>query len=83
MELTMSNDFTNLSMNELEFINGGAWSWKELGKSTVSGAVGGAVAGATGGTVTLPVVGTVGGATGGAILGAVGGAAAYAVCGWW
>lgn len=39
-----SNDFANLSMNELEIINGGDWSWKELGKSTVSGAVGGAAA---------------------------------------
>lgn len=83
MELTLKNNFSELSFQELMQVDGGEWSWKELGKSTVSGAVGGAVAGAAGGTVTLPVVGTVAGWAGGGILGAVGGAAAYAVCGWW
>jgi hypothetical protein len=77
------NNFQELTMDELMYIDGGEWSWKGFAQSTVAGAVGGAIAGAAGGTITLPVVGTVSGAVGGGILGAAGGAAAYLVCGWW
>ena len=83
MELYLNSNFSNLSIEELTLIDGGAWSWKDFAQTTVGGAVGGATAGAFGGSVTLPVVGTVGGAVGGGILGAVGGAATYLVTGWW
>lgn len=71
-----------LSLDEMYMIDGGAWSWADLGKAAGSGAitggVGGAAAGAFGGGVgALP-----GGAIG-AGAGAVGGALAYAAFGWW
>ncbi len=83
MEMAINPTFCELSDFEMMYIEGGKWSWKEFGKSTVSGAVGGGITGACGGTVTIPGVGTVAGWAGGAILGGIGGAAAYAVCGWW
>ncbi|EGZ44659.1 hypothetical protein [Neisseria wadsworthii] len=79
-----------LTMNELELVAGGAWSWKEFGRSTangvVTGAVGGAVAGgvaesAAGGVGALP--GAAAGAGWGAVGGGLAGAAGYLATGWW
>ena len=83
MEMIISNNFAELNAIDMFSIDGGAWSWKEFGKSIVGGAVGGAVTGAFAGTVTLPVIGTVSGWAGGAILGGIGGGLTYLVCGWW
>ena len=65
-----------LTMDELNLIAGGAWSWKEFGRSTASGAVGGAIAGSfegEGGVGAIP----------GAGIGAVVGAGTYLATGWW
>ncbi|MDI6605128.1 MAG: Blp family class II bacteriocin [Thermoanaerobacteraceae bacterium] len=84
MEAVMPlNGFMELADESLMMIDGGYWSWKEFGRSTLAGAVGGGVVGAFGGSMTLPVIGTVPGAAGGAIVGGLGGAATYLVCGWW
>ncbi|WP_242965263.1 Blp family class II bacteriocin [Petroclostridium xylanilyticum] len=76
-------NFLELSNDDLMTIDGGAWSWKEFGRSVASGALTGAIAGATGGTMTVPVIGTVSGAVGMGIAGGVIGAVVYAATGWW
>jgi hypothetical protein len=43
--------FEELSNDELLMVDGGEWSWKEFGQSTVAGAVGCSLAGAAGGTM--------------------------------
>lgn len=82
MEMTMNANFSQLSFDEMMLIDGGAWSWKEFGKSvlgsTVGGAAGGAVVGAMAGGV-----GAGPGALTGAVGGAITGAVTYLVCGWW
>ena len=81
MELVMTNGFSELSVNEMDGVIGGEWSWSwyDFGYSVVTNGVGGAasglVVGALGGTVALPGVGTVGGAGAGALVGLAGGAA--------
>lgn len=81
--LTLQNDFgRELTMDELEMIAGGAWSWGDFGKATAGGAVGGAA----GGAVTGAFAGGVGALPGagiGALAGAAGGAATYLAVGWW
>ncbi|TCW36053.1 lactobin A/cerein 7B family class IIb bacteriocin [Thermohydrogenium kirishiense] len=77
------NGFMELTEEDLMMIDGGAWSWKEFGRTTLAGAVGGGITGAFGGSMTLPVIGTVSGAVGGAIVGGLGGAAVYITTGWW
>ena len=73
--LAMNESFVReLTMDELNLIAGGAWSWKEFGRSTASGAVGGAIAGSFEGGV---------GAIPGAGIGAVVGAVTYLATGWW
>lgn len=54
--LAMNESFVReLTMDELNLIAGGAWSWKEFGRSTASGAVGGAIAGSfEGGVGAIP-----------------------------
>lgn len=82
MEMVLNNGFCEMTMDEMLLIDGGAWSWKEFGKSVVGGAVGGAA----GGAVTGAMAGGVGalpGAGVGAAGGAVSGAVAYLICGWW
>ena len=81
--LVMPTHYQELTREEMEYVDGGAWSWKALAQTVVGGIVGGAIAGCCGGSMTLPLVGTVAGGVGGAILGAVGGLASYLVCGWW
>ena len=73
--LAMNESFVReLTMDELNLIAGGAWSWKEFGRSTASGAVGGAIAGSFEGGV---------GAIPGAGIGAVVGAGTSLATGWW
>lgn len=75
--------FDMLDQTTLMLIDGGEWSWSDLGKSVVEGAFTGGIAGSYGGSVTLPIVGTVGGGTGGAIIGGVVGLIDYLFFGWW
>ncbi len=75
MDMIKTNSFTEMSFDEMQTLDGGAWSWKEFGRNIVGGAVSGAVGGA--------VAGGGAGAVPGAVGGALGGAALYLVCGWW
>ena len=78
-----NNGFSEVTTDELYFINGRSFSWSELGSAVAVGAVTGAMTGAADGTVVIPVVGTVAGATAvgavGAVIGALVGAAGYFV----
>ncbi len=80
--LALSQNFEELTFEELMSIDGGAWSWKDFSKATVGGAVGGAF----GGAVVGAMAGGVGagpGALAGGISGGLAGAVGYAVIGWW
>ena len=74
--MVLSNGFCELTMDEIFFVDGGEWSWKEFGQEVLGGAVSGAVGGAVAG-------GGLAGAGVGALGGGLGAAALYLVCGWW
>ena len=82
MDMIKTNAFTEMSLVEMQTLDGGAWSWKEFGKVTIGGAIAGAAGGAATG-VMAGGAGAVPGAAAGAVSGAVTGAAYYLLCGWW
>ncbi|OSI11691.1 hypothetical protein [Neisseria canis] len=83
MQTLVINEFgaRELTMAELDLIAGGAWSWKEFGRYTATGAVSTGIAGGVAGAAFGP--GAIPGAAVGFVGGALGGAAAYTVAGWW
>ncbi len=42
MDMTLSNGFCEVLLEEMLLIDDGAWDWKEFGKSVGTGAVSGA-----------------------------------------
>ena len=80
MENVMTNDFAELSENEMLELDGGAWYHVVGGViggivGGVGGALGGAVAGGAVGTFTIPGIGNLCGASAGLVAGAYSGAA--------
>ena len=71
-----------MSFDEMQTLDGGAWSWKEFGKSIIGNAIVGAGAGAVTGAMAGGA-GAAPGAAAGAVGGAITGAGYYLLCGWW
>ncbi len=59
-----NNGMRTLSLDELDFISGGAWTWDGLGGAMVVGAFAGGMAGAVGGFAGMGM-----GAAGGGLIG--------------
>ncbi|ADL50581.1 Blp family class II bacteriocin [Clostridium cellulovorans] len=69
MNLLVNENFTDLRIDEIEFINGGMsdWDWVWCGVVTA----GCTVIGAAIGTAVCPGIGTIGGANAGSVLGGI------------